>query len=160
MLALPLSAQAAITLIGQASASTTSATLPSFNPNDVGILFAYRSSNNAAPTLPSGWTRIDSGGANTNSAIIAYRVLQAGDTTTGTWTNATEVVVQVYRGLDTVDPIGGEAQGGASNATITYPAITMQVTNGTSWVLGFAGDRNIAASVGTAPSGMTIRAAA
>jgi hypothetical protein len=156
MLASPLSAQAAITFIGQAANDTASATLPPLvQPGDVAVVFAYRAGSNSVPTLPSGWTSIDSGGANTNSAIIGYRVLQSGDTTTGTWTNATEVGVQVYRGLDTLDPIGKEAKGGASSATITYPAITMQQTDGTSWVLGFAGDRNIAANVATAPAGMT-----
>jgi len=155
---IPHQASAAVSFVGQATATTTtSVTLPSFQAGDVAIVFAYRDSSATAPTVAAGWNTIASSGGNTNSSIIGYRILQAGDTTTGTWANATDIIVQIYRGTDGVDPVGASAAGGASNATITFPALTLQNNDGTSWVAGFDGDRNAAANVTTAPSGMTNR---
>jgi hypothetical protein len=148
----------AISFVG-ASTGVTSASLPSgWQAGDLAIVLAYRDGSTTAPSLPSGWTNIISGGANTNSQRVGYRVLQAGDTGTGTWTNATSVVCLVYRGQHATTPIGASAQTGASSTTVTYPALTLEVTDGTSWVVGLAGHRSIDTALETPPTGMVNRA--
>lgn len=156
--AMPLTVSAsAISFIGQASANAASVTLPAFSAGDVAVVFAYRDNNATAPLLPGGWTNILNGGANTNAARIGYRILQAGDTTTGTWTNATQIVVHVYRGVDSATSIGASAAAGASSITVSYPALTLQITDGTSWVAGFGGYRTNSSNIQNAPTGMTNR---
>jgi hypothetical protein len=144
----------AISFIGQAT-GTTSATLPAFNAGDFAIVFAFNAGSTTAPTTPTGWTNILApAGANTCSMKLGFRILQTGDTTTGTWTNATLVVVHVYRG---VTAIGGSASASGASTTVSYPALTMQAAQGTSWVAGFAGHRSVDTALETPPTGMTNR---
>jgi hypothetical protein len=78
-------------------------------------------------------------------------------TSIGTWTNATSVVCHVYRSsTGSVFP-GNSASTSGTTTTITYPALTLNNTSGTSWVAGFAGISSTA-SLQTAPSLMTNRA--
>ena len=93
---------------------------------DLALVFAYRDGSNTAPQLPAGWTNIASSGANTNSSRVGRRVLQGGDTTTGVWTNATEVQVLVVRGQHPITPIGAAGalpSGATASNRITYPTI-------------------------------------
>lgn len=140
-----------------AATGTTSATLPSFNPGDIAIVFAYRDGNTTPPSLPTGWDNILNGGGSTNSGRSGSRVLQSGDTTTGTWTNATSVVVLVYRATDGTASIGASARQSGASTTITYPAITLQDAGGNSWGVRFAGHRSTNVAIDTAPSGFTNR---
>ena len=113
----------AISFIGQAT-GTTSATLPTFTAGDLAVVWAYRDGSTTAPTLPAGWTNINSSGANTNSARIGYRILVGGDTTTGTWTNATEVLVHVYRGHGVTAQLApNSAMTSGSSTTVSYPLL-------------------------------------
>jgi hypothetical protein len=147
-------ASAGISFIGRAT-GTTSATLPAFNAGDFAIVFAFRDGSTVAPTTPAGWTNILApAGANTCSMKLGFRILQTGDTTTGTWTNATSVVVHVYRG---VTAIGGSASASGASTTVSYPALTMQAAQGTSWVAGFAGHRSVDTALETPPTGMINR---
>lgn len=146
-----------ISFVGAAT-GTTSATLPAHAAGDVLLAFAHRDGNTTAPSLPAGWTDLGSSGANVNSSRIGYKVAASSGETSGTWTNATGLVVLVYRGCAAGDPIGDVVGTGSSSLIISYPALTMQVTDGSSWVVGVAGHRsNDTTGFGTAPSGMTNR---
>lgn len=149
-----------LTFVGKADFLLTQATLPTFTPGDLAIVFAFKSSA-TAPALPAGWANIDSSsvsGGNANSARVGYRVLQAGDLTTGIWTNAAAVQVVVLRGQHAVTPIGGFASGNNSGTLLAYNALTLANTSGSSWVVGFAG-HNTATNVNSPTvSGMTRRA--
>jgi len=144
----------AVTYVSSASAAATTVAMPTHQLGDLIIAFAYRDGNATAPALPAGWTNINNSGANTNSARLAYKFALSGAETTGTWTNATGIVVQVYRGTGGV---GASAVGGASSATITYPALTLQRTDGTSWVARFAGHRTATNMTTNTPAGYTQR---
>jgi len=148
----------AISFVGAAT-GTTSATLPAHVAGDVLLAFAHRDGNTTAPSLPAGWTDLGSSGANVNSSRIGYKVAAGSSETSGTWTNATGLVVLVYRGCNTTDPIGGVVGGGSSSLVVAYPALTLQVTDGTSWVAAVAGHRSVDI-VGLAgpPAGLTNRA--
>lgn len=149
----------AISYVGGA-AGTNSATLPSFQPGDVAIVFAFRDGSTTNPTVPTGWTNItNTADGTTCSASIGWRRLISSDTTTGTWTNATRVVVVVYRGCEPfITPVGGGANGAGTTNTVTYATFTMTRSNGTSWVVGLVGHRSTDTTVDSAAiSGMTAR---
>lgn len=78
---------------GGAASSFTGIDLAS---GDIIVCFAARSDSNTPPTLPAGYTSFDSGGANTLSALLCYRVAAASDGVP-TFTNATSWTFMAYR---------------------------------------------------------------
>lgn len=131
----------AISFVGQASAAAASVALPTFSADDIAIVFAFRSGSTTAPSLPSGWTNDTSAGANTCSYRVGWRRLVGGDTTTGTWTNATSIEVIVLRGVDLGSPLGGKTQGSGSSAAPSWGAVTFQDLAGGSWAVLLGGHR-------------------
>ena len=142
-----------LAFIADAQAAAATVNLPSgWQPGDLAVAYAYRNGSTAPPTVPAGWTSITATtGANTNSRAIGWRVLQAGDTSTGTWTNATDIAVAIMRGQATV-PIGAFASGGTNTTTLTMPALTLTKTDGSSWLLLFAGSKATNANTVTYPN--------
>lgn len=140
-------ARAAIALVTSCTpAAATSCTLQSAltaaNYGNIMVSYAYRSNSTAAPTPVSGWTAIENGtGANTNGRNMAWKFSVGNETTCGAWTNATQTMCQVYSGamISSAGPVGGKATGGSTGTTVTYPSVTMTISNGTSWVVGFGG---------------------
>jgi hypothetical protein len=153
----------AISFVGSAQGDN-SATLPAFNAGDIAIVSAYRDGSTTAPSLPAGWIDWPTGadgstnarGTVTNSFRIGYRILVGGDTTTGTWTNANSVTVGVYRGQHSSTPAGDMANIINAGTAYDYGALTMDVSDGTSWVIATSGSRDPAAAIGT-PTGFTNR---
>jgi len=150
----------AITRISANSAQATSvnfSTAPT--AGDLIIVMAHRDGNTTAPTKVTGYTTIDNTtGANTNSAILAFKFSDGTETGTGVWTNATSVAVLIYRNAG----LGGWSKTRTAGTTspMTYGTLTMQQTSGTSWIAGF-GATKASTDVGTnAPSGMTTRTSA
>lgn len=141
----------AISRTQQVSAAATSATIAAPTRGDLILVCAYRSSSATPASLPAGYTNIASAGANTNSMRVGYKWSDGTETTTSVWTNATDVAVLVYRGIGFVGAF--VANGGAAGTTITYSALTLQDTGGTSWVVGFGG--NATGVAVTAPTNMT-----
>jgi hypothetical protein len=151
----------AISFVGAQGAPSNSVAIPAHQVGDIIFIFAFRDGSNTAPgtptaggTVPS-WVLINSAGANTCSSNCRYFVATATTTTSGTWPNATEVLCMVYRGAR----LGGAQLSGAATNVLTFPALTLQRTNNTSWVIGFTGHRT-ATNVEVAPTGMTNRISA
>ncbi len=144
----------AISRVGTAGTGTNSVTFPTHQAGDLLIVAAYRDGNATAPTLPAGWVSAVSGGANSNSMRVGWRIAVAAGTTSGTWTNASSCIGVVYRNASV--GVAGQ-QGAGSSSTFSFDAISIGVTNGTSWVAGFVGssDGTGVAAVGTAPTNMT-----
>lgn len=146
----------AISRISSATGTTSIASMPTHQAGDLLLAFAFRDGSTSAPTRPSGWTNIASSGGNTCSICCAYKVAASGSETSGTWTSATSLIIVVYRGQRSAGtPIGAFAHTGGASTSITYPAITLWHTTGSSWVSGFAGHRSANVAIETAPSGMT-----
>lgn len=146
----------ALTYVSSAT-GVTSVTMPTHQAGDLLVGFAYRDGNNSAPSIPTAenWRVWGSGsGANTNSSIVGYKVAASSSEASGTWTNATGVSVHVYRNHA---GYGANADTGAASTTVTYPALTLQVTDGSSWVAGFAGHRSVDTDLQNPPSGMVSR---
>jgi hypothetical protein len=149
----------ALSYVGGA-AGTNSATLPSFQSGDIAVVFAFRDGSTANPTVATGWTSItNTADGTTCSASVGWRRLVYTDTTTGTWTNASRVVVVVYRGGEPfITPTGGGANGTSTANTVAYNTFTLTRTNNTSWVIGFVGHRSVDTTIDSASiSGMTAR---
>lgn len=142
-----------ITRISSAT-GTNSLTMPSHAAGDLLLMFAYRDGSTTAPALPAGWTDLNNGGTATNSCRIAYKIAASGSEVSGTWTNATSLICLVYRS-DGIIGVGGVARSSAASTTVSYPALTMVNTEGTSWVAGFGAHRSVNTNVQNAPTGMT-----
>lgn len=149
----------AISFVGVA-AGTNSATLPAFKSGDVAICFAFRDGSTTNPSIPATFSNITNTADGTScSASIGWRRLVYTDTTTGTWTNASRVVVVVYRGCEPfITPVGGGANSAGTTNTVTYNTVTMTRADGTSWVVGLVGHRSTDTTIDSASiSGMTQR---
>lgn len=144
----------AISYISSASAAANTVSMPSHTTGDVIIVFAYRDGNATGPTVPAGWYTLNTSGANTNSAVLAWKYAASGSETTGTWTNATGIAVAVYRG---VLGIHNMAVNGASSNSLSYPALTLAHTDSTSWAVRAGGHRTATNMTTNTPSGYTQR---
>ena len=148
----------AISRIGSASGTTT-ATPPSHQAGDLIVAFAFRDGNTTAPSLPSGVNWLSPTNATragtTCSHRVAYKIATSNAESIGTFTNATSVIVVVYRGCNPLNPIGVGGVNSGSSTTVNFPAVTLQTTLGTSWVVGFDGHRSADVAIETAPTNMT-----
>jgi hypothetical protein len=122
---------------------------PTHQAGDLFVIGAFRDGSTTLPTVgtgsPTAWTTVQNPtGANTCSAVVCSKVAASNAETVGTFTNATEVVLNVYRPASGYTlSAGASANGSGSSTTVTYPALTLQDTSGYSWVWGFAGHRSI-----------------
>jgi len=139
---------------------TDSATLPAFNSGDCALVFAFRDGSTTNPSLPAGWTNLTGVQDGTSCSIrVGWRRLVVGDTTTGTWTNASRTSVVIYRGCEPfIDPfVLKAATTGTTNSAVTMTTVSMTRSDGTSWVVGSIGHRSTDTDLGTAWTGMTNR---
>lgn len=147
----------AISYVGQVTGTTT-ATLPTHQAGDLILVFAFRDGSNTAPSLDGNYTNVGTAGANTCSYRTGFRIAPGAGTSSGTWANATSIVCLIYRGCDNLDPIGAQGTNSNTNGTANYPAITMEETGGSSWVVAFGGSRSIDTNMQDPPGGMSNRA--
>lgn len=119
-----------ISYIDQASAASNTTTWPTHQAGDLLLVIAHRNAP-GAPTLPTGYTTVQSATGNDNGLRIGYRIAAGSGTAFGTWTNANRVVGLVYRGASGVGASSANTQ--ASGGSKTIPALTLQNTSGTSW---------------------------
>jgi hypothetical protein len=144
----------AISIVGGAT-GTTSATLPTHQADDIIIGFAFRDGSTVQPTLPAGWNQLRDQAGTTCCSRTAWRRATGAGTTTGTWTNASRVAFIVLRGAWREFPIGSDAAGAGTAASVTYPALTVRKTDSTSMAVRFAGHRSIDTNLQTAPTNYT-----
>ena len=143
----------AISLIGAATAAATSITIPgSYQAGDLIIIMAFRQSSTTQPGLGTGFISLANVGANTCGTRIGYRFATSGSEVSNTWVNATSMVCLVYRGAGA---IGNVVNTVGNSTSIDFGAVTMQNTDGTSWVVGVAGHRDSGTDLSIAPTGMT-----
>lgn len=143
----------AVAFSGQAS-GTTSATLPTHATGDLIVCFGYRDAATAF-TVPAGWTQLDlqQGGALSHWGGLFYKVAASSSETSGTWTNASQVLFHVYTGAE----VGAWSRNTGTTLTFNFAALTFNVGDGTSWAAGFVGYRNSDTTLESPPTGMTNR---
>jgi hypothetical protein len=142
----------AITFIDAAEVTSGTIDLTGLTKQSGDVLIGYcrRNTSNTSPGTPDGWNSIansNSGSDLAASMRAVYRVSD-GTETTATFTNGSRTVVMCYRGVATADPIGHSATAGGSS---DVPGLTLEVTDGSSWVSTGAGSANAVANP-TAPS--------
>ncbi|MGU3668022.1 hypothetical protein ACLBX9_27865 [Methylobacterium sp. A49B] len=150
-----------ISSVAAFSAASTSVALSGIVAGDLLIAVAYRNASATAATIPSGWTAIAgaTGGGSTNALAAAYKIAAGGETTSGVWTNATQVAVSQYRSSGGANAwkIGAGAATGATSTSASIPALTLQNTAAASWVFGAIGSKTDTTLASTAPTSMTRR---
>lgn len=147
----------AVTFISAVANITTSVTLGTHAAGDLLLAFASREGNATPPDLPAGWTNVVAGGDASVSSRIGYKIAASGSETSGTWTNAQALAVHVYRGQSGITPVGANSSFISAGTSVDYPALSLQVMDGTSWVVAFAGHAWGSTATFNAPSGMTNR---
>lgn len=145
--------------VGAASTATSAAvTMPSHQTGDLILAFAFRKGSPTPPSLPSGFTSIraqqESGGG--SSFRLGYKIAASGSETSGNWTNATSLAVQVYRNVSD-SPIGGNAWSDGTTSSIIYPGVTLADADGSSWVATFAGISINTSTIEAPPTGQVLR---
>jgi surface protein len=144
-----------ITYIG-AAAGTTSATLPAHQAGDLILAFAFRSGSTVATTLPAGWTSIALAGANVTHGRLAFKIAQSSSETSGTWTNATRVIFQVYRNAEPANITAAVLRSTATGSSTTVSYNAVNTWKDLAWTVAFMGHRSTNNSAGT-PTGLTAR---
>jgi len=133
-----------LTLSSYAGAGTSIA-IP-HNAGDLIVMYVHASTSNSIPappaeggTVPAWATLNQTAGSNWSNARTVW-ARGNGSTTSGTWTNNTDLfVVAVLGGADLTTPIGGRAITLSVGGTMTAPAVTMSKTDGSSVLLHFYG---------------------
>ena len=124
------------------AASTDNVAISSTANNDVILVFAFNSASTTIPSLPSGFSSILTDTNVSQAQRTGFKRSTGGDTTSGTWTNATRVVCMVYAGVVTTgNPYGGHNTSSGNGSVWTYNSLTMTVGDGSSWVIGMGGER-------------------
>lgn len=146
----------AISFVGANAAAATSVSLPAHQAGDTIIVAAFRDGSITAPSLPAGFSNLEAGGANTCSMRVGWKRAASGAETSGTWTNATQIAVVVYRGASIISNNMSSLNGG-TGTSVNYSAQSPFINpSGSSWVVGFGGHRT-ASDVESAPTGMINR---
>lgn len=149
-----------VSFVGATSAEATSLTLPAHQAGDLIVIYARGLSGAPTPpTLPSGWVQIQRFSLSTNSVSVCWKIASSSAETSGTWTNAEQLMALVYRHTTNYLGLGLSAASSGTNATsIIYPTLTTYPASG--WVLGLGSaknDSNLNTNFDLAPSGMTNR---
>lgn len=147
-----------LSLIGTATGTTT-CTVPAHEVGDLIVIYAFRAGSTTAPGLGSGYLSQLTRSGTTCAGRVGWKIATSTSDSSGTWTNASQIVCHVYRASDFASGgsvrVGASASSASTNNTVNYPALTLVHSDGTSWVAGFAGVNNVTETVNTAPSGMT-----
>jgi hypothetical protein len=146
-----------IEFVSGASAAANTVAMPTHQAGDWIIVFTFRDGSTTYPTIPAGWTTDSQKTGTSLSYQVGHKVAAGSSETTGTWTNATGIVVLVYRNvLGFVYPT---IQTG-SGSTITYPATTGDAiaTSAKSAIVRFAGHRTASNLLTNTPASHNARA--
>lgn len=144
-------------LIGSAKGTNT-ATAPTHQAGDLMLVDASRNNSNTAPTLPAGFGSVGTITGSTNSMRVGYKKCKSASETVGTWTNATEVVVHIYR-----PSAGNICEIGASKGTTgtvtpaSYAGLTLVDQTGNSTIVCFGQAKGNATTIEGPPTGTTLR---
>ena len=150
-----------VSYISGAAAASTTVAMSSHQAGDLIVCYAFRTGSTTLPTIPAGWTTISSQtlASPATCAVAAYKIATSSSETTGTWTSAAGVAVNVFRTTGAWNPRPGITWGTGNSATITYPQYGY-VAKETVWYLRCAGHTNATNMTTNTPSGWTARGGA
>ena len=135
---------------------TTTATIPAHDIGDLIIIAAFRDGSSTSPTLGSGFTSMATNLLNTAGARVGYRYATVTNTASGTWTNATDLIAMVFDKDELLaDALGAFSKATGTASSLTWPALTLEATDGSSTILSIAMHRSTNTTVDTPPTGYT-----
>ncbi len=148
-----------ISLQGSADANATSVAIPTHAVNDTLLFLVFRDNSTASPAIPSDCVVLYQqavGGA--GYLITAYKIAKTTTETSGTWTNASHVLVTVFRpdanSLALPEYLSTQS---ATSATVTFAAQatgTLRTNAEDLAVVGFVAQRNSANDLTQPPGTM------
>lgn len=149
-----------ISYVGSGSADSNTVSIPTHQQWDLLLAFAYRNNTNSVATIPSDWNLLGWVSNNTNSLLCGWRIAQSGSETFGTWTNANQVAVGVYRSDTKLLAAAAQATntgtvGSGGNVLYLLQVAVSPVTN--KWLVWAFGHRSNDTDIQTAPTGQTNR---
>lgn len=150
----------AISFIAAGSAQGTTITIPgsgSYASGDIMVMFAWRNGNTTSPSIPAGWTSVGLNAGTLCSTTVAFKVATSGSETSGTWTNATSLVCQVYRGQKAASPVVNSGAQTGTATTVNYSGIGAMTGPGTSWVIRFGAISTNDTALQNPPAAFTFR---
>jgi len=118
---------------GSSYSTSTSGTVPKHRIGNVILAHAYADGSATPPTLPAGYTLIGTGTNASNAELTCYKIAASTSETSGTFTGASSIVLEVYEGCT----VGSTSSNGGNGNLINYPALSLSDTGGKSWVVGF-----------------------
>ena len=146
----------AISRVSQATAQSSTITIPgTYAAGDL-IVIAGARANTTAPTIPAGWVSLMTAGASGLSLVMACKHAQSASESAPTFTNASMLLCAVYRASSgIIFPGSANSQNSIASATISYSALPNYRAGVLSnWYLGAAAQLNTTNSLETAPTGM------
>lgn len=130
--------ESAITFVAADAAAPTSGAIAltgkGMANGDLMLCFTDRDGSATPPTLPAGWTTVNSN-STTFGGLVAYKIFNSSTDTTVTFTNATTTLFVAYRGVDPVSPIGNSVVRYTTASSSIYGPLNI-ATDGTSWLSG------------------------
>ena len=87
-----------ISLVSNAQAATNTVSMPTHATGDLLLVCTTNDNATTTPTLPTGWINLWALGSGTGAMTVGYKYAQSNAETTGTWTNADQISVTVWRG--------------------------------------------------------------
>lgn len=156
----PIAGASTVTYIANAEAVGATITIPAHQIGDLIVIFAFANTA-TVPTLGAQFTNVTgcntSGG--TTGSRIGYMVADTASEVSGTWTNATSLMVHVYRSSSGLASAPGACavSNASASTSLTYPALTLSKTDHSSWVAR-AAISSAGTNIQNAPTGYTLRA--
>lgn len=105
--------------------------MPTYAIGDLILVFAFQFTTTTPPSNPDGgggvnsWNTIyNTTGTNTQACTIAYRIAHQAGLTSATWTGATRMLIQVWRGANR-PPGTPQVQNVAATTAGTFPTLTL-----------------------------------
>lgn len=148
-----------LSLVGSADANAPSVAIPSHAINDTLLFFVFRDNSTVSPAIPSDCVVLYQqavGGA--GYLIAAYKVAKTTSETSGNWTNASHVLVTVFRpdanSLAIPEYLSTQS---ATSATVTFaasPTGTLRTNAEDLAVVGFVAQRSSTADLTQPPGAM------
>lgn len=147
-------------LIASGSAEATTVTIPAgHQTGDWLCIEAFRDGSATNPTIPAEWTnQTNTTDGTTCSLSVGWKRAASAAETSGTWTNASNLIVVVFRDIDWLSPIIAAAASSGTGTTVTYNTIADSNFAGTDehLVIAFGNHKSINTTIDTPPAGMVL----
>ena len=138
-----------------ANANNVAITTPA--SGDLILVMSYNNASTTIPTLAAGYTSIATAnpGGSSNAARLAWKTSNGTETGSGTWTNATNVAVSIYRGTNGLSVGTAGTPGAGNSAALSYPTLAPSDSSGSSWVAGFGAAKAATAGMNGTTTNLT-----